>query len=222
MIRRRSLLRSLSSALLLCAFLPLCPEAAAAQQEVRTQTVDSTQIKILERLQRLAKAPGFDSALVIQDSIRRAEEEAARRMGPAPRAGTDSVLAALLELPGYALTEYEGGQADFGAKDRTLLLLAGEDGVARVRRQGEEITADSSIHFDEAKGMIHTEGQEATFTPAQGDPLTSRTLIFNLNEERGSALDATTQYTEGGNWIVRGDLPSVTPTAGAPPAPATA
>ncbi|MCK5650704.1 MAG: hypothetical protein KAJ42_04975, partial [Gemmatimonadetes bacterium] len=187
MIPRLFLLKSLLSALLLCSLLPLSPEATGAQ-EVRRQTAgDSTQIKILERLQRLAKAPGFDSALVIQDSIRRAEEEAARRVGPAPRAGADSVLAALLELPGYALTEYEGGQADFGAKDRTLVLDAAEGAVARVRRQGEEITADSSIHFDEGRGMIHTEGQEATFTPQVGDPVTSRTLVFDLNEERGSA-----------------------------------
>ena len=213
MIPRLSPVKALLSALLLCALLPSSPEAAGAQEVRRQAAEDSTRIRILERLQRLAKAPGFDSALVIQDSIRRAEEEAARRGGPVPRAGADSVLAALLELPGYALTEYEGGQADFGAKDRTLVLHAAEGEVARVRREGEEITADSSIYFDERRGMIHTEGQVATFTPQEGDPLTSRSLIFDMNEERGSALDATTRYTEGGNWIVRGDLPSVTPSA---------
>ncbi len=132
------------------------------------------------------------------------------KMPSSPRV---QIAAALLELPGYAHTEYEGGQADFGAKDRTLVLIAAEGAVARVRRQGEEITADSAIHFDEGKGRIHTEGQEATFSPQQGDPLTSRTLVFDLNEERGSALDATTRYTGGGNWILHGDLPSVTPEA---------
>ena len=56
MIPGRLMLKTLASALLLCALLPLSPGVAAAQQEVRTQTADSTQIKILERLQRLRQA----------------------------------------------------------------------------------------------------------------------------------------------------------------------
>ncbi len=46
--------------------------------------------------------------------------------------------------------------------------------------------------------------------PKTGDPVNSRIIVFDLNEERGTALDATTKYSGGGDWIVHGDLTSVT------------
>ena len=41
----------------------------------------------------------------------------------------------------------------------------------------------------------------------------SRFIVFDLAEERGTALGATTKYSGGGEWIVHGDLTSVSDSA---------
>jgi hypothetical protein len=117
-------------------------------------------------------------------------------------------MQALLELPGYEPTHFEGGRAEFEAGERRLLLLSAEGSQARVRREGNEIAADSAIIYDEESGRVRSSGA-TTFTPEEGDPVTSETMIFDLEEERGSALGAETRYTQGANWIVRGDMPYV-------------
>jgi hypothetical protein len=142
---------------------------ASAQQEV-----DSTRIRIRDRLERLARPPGFDSVLYVQDSLRAAAALEGRR--PGAGATGDSVTAALLSMPGFSLTEYEAASATFEVEDRVLLLIAPEDGRATVRREGLEVAADSSILFDESAGLLRTAGS-ATFTPPEGDPVESVTMI---------------------------------------------
>ncbi len=173
---------------------------AGAQEEV-----DSTRIRIRERLERLARPPGFDSVLYVQDSLRAAAALEGRR----PGVGTagDSVSAALFSMPGFSLTEYEAASATFEVEDRVLLLIAPEDGQATVRREGLVVAADSSILFDEVSGLLRTTG-DMTFTPPEGDPVEAVTMIYDMNEARGSATGAKTSFREGGaNWLVTGDMP---------------
>jgi hypothetical protein len=119
---------------------------------------------------------------------------------------------ALKELEGYSLTEYESTGADFGAEDRQLVLLGTPDNQARIFADGIELTADS-LFYDDEKGKVWSTGSAASFQPEEGDPVESRTIVFDLAEERGTAMDATTKYSGGGEWIVHGDLTSVTDTA---------
>ena len=173
------------------------------------QEVDSTRIRIRERLERLARPPGSDSVLYVQDSLRAAAALEGRR--PGASAVGDSVSAALLGMPGFSLTEYEAGSATFEAEDRVLLLIAPESGQATVRREGLAVAADTSILFDESSGLLRTSGN-STFTPPEGDPVESETMIYDLNEERGSATGAKTSFREGGaNWQVTGDMPFAAP-----------
>jgi hypothetical protein len=119
----------------------------------------------------------------------------------------DSVATALMQMPGYSLTEYQAESADFAAQSRVLVLQAPEGGRARVSREGMILEADTSITFDENSGSMRTVG-DATFTPPDADPVDAVNIIYDLNQRRGSAIDARTSFDqEGGNWTVRGDMP---------------
>ncbi len=176
--------------------------ASPTQPDTVTQQVDSARLAILERLERLARPVGADSVLFVQDSVRLAEAQAGQR-----GVGIDSVATELMAMPGYSLTQYEGGAADFAATDRILVLRAPDSGRARVTQEGLVIEADSSITFDEPSGAMRTVG-EATFTPPEGDPVTAANMIYDLSESRGTAIGASTTYgDQGANWIVSGDMP---------------
>ena len=177
---------------------------AEAQEEV-----DSTRLRIMQRLERLGRPPGYDSVLYVQDSVRLAEAQAGRRPGAV--AGADSVASALLQMAGFALTEYQSKSANFEAGDRILTLIAPDGGRASVIREGSRVEADSVIRYSEVTGRIQTVG-ESTFTPEVGEPIEAASLIFDLAQQRGSAFDAHTSYSEAGaNWIIDGDMPFAAP-----------
>jgi LptD protein len=179
--------------------------SGAAPLAAQESQVDSTQLRILERLRRLSRPPGADSVLFVQDSVKLEEARNGRRSGAG--AGGDSITAELLSMPGFSLTEYSAASANFGAQDRVLVLQAAEGGRARVNREGVAIEADTSITYSEASGLVSTVG-DATLTPDTGDPIESASMIFDLAAQRGSATDAKTSFSEGGaRWNVRGDMP---------------
>ncbi len=183
------------------AWTPLAAQQAAAPEE----QPDSARQRILERLRRLARPPGSDSVIYTEDSLRLAAAEAGNR--PTAAQGMDSVALTLVGMPGYALTEYSGGSADFEAQDRVLTLHAAEGARARVVQEGNEIQADSSITFDQTTGRVRPRGM-TTFTPPEGDAVDSPEMVYDLNQGRGTALDARTSYTQAGaRWLVRGDMP---------------
>ena len=169
--------------------------------------VDSARQAILERLERLARPIGADSVLFVQDSSRLAAAAEGDRGG----GGMDDVATELFTMPGFALTEYRGERADFQAQERILVLKAPEGGRARVSSEGSAIEADTSITFDESAGSIRTVG-DATYTPPDGDPVDAASMVYNLGQGRGTALDATTAFAqEGANWMIRGDMPFAAP-----------
>jgi hypothetical protein len=184
------------------------PRAVDAQVQTGPQTAaDSARLRILDRIQRLGRAPGADSALFLQDSL---AQEALKGLRGAGRSQADSTLSALLAMPGFALTEYEGGQADFRAKERVLVLHSMEGTRARVNREGLEVQADTSITYSEAEGKIRTVGA-STFTPLEGEAVESQGLVYDLPKGIGSARGARTSFSQGGGkWIVRGDMPMAT------------
>ncbi|HET9949208.1 MAG TPA: putative LPS assembly protein LptD, partial [Longimicrobiales bacterium] len=176
---------------------------AAAQEADSAAEADSTRLRVLERLERLARPPGYDSVLYALDSARLADAEAGRR----PVSSMDSVAATLARMPGYTLTEYEGGTARFQAADRVLQLEAAEGARAAVSQEGMRVEADTAISFDQTTGILRMVGN-ATLTPPEGDPVESPNMVYDVDEARGTALDARTSYAQGGaRWLVRGDMP---------------
>lgn len=189
-------------ALAVSAGLALVPAPALAQQEPEP---DSVQERIHERLRRLARPVGADSVLFEEDSVRLAEAQAGVR--PGLQSESDTVLSALSAMPGFSLTRYEGESADFVSGERILTLRAAPDGRAVVRREGIEVQADTSIVFDESTGIMRTVGM-STFTPPDNDPVDAADMVYDLNQERGSALGARTEFSEGGTrWYMSGDMP---------------
>ncbi len=182
------------------------PPLAAQEPPGQAQEAeaDSARLRVMERLRRLARPPGYDSVLYMQDSVRLAQAA----MGNRQTSGQpDSVTTALLALPGYTLTEYQGGAADFRAQERVLVLRAPQEGRARVVREGMQVEADTSVTFDQTTGRMRMVGNP-TFTPPEGDAIQSQSMVYDLNQGRGTALDARTSYTQAGaRWLVRGDMP---------------
>jgi hypothetical protein len=182
-----------------------------------TTPVDSTRLRVLHRLQRLARPPGVDSVELraLQDSADAIEARTSGRApaGPSPgapravAAGGDSTLAALAALEGYSFTEYAAESAVLDSS-RRLVLIGAEGAQARIRRDEGEIRSDTVI-YDPTSQRMRTQGGEAVLVPSQGDELTSEQVIFDTEERRGTALGARTTYSQGGEWTVRGDLPSV-------------
>ena len=164
---------------------------------------DSARTRVLERVQRLARPPGVDSTL-ITDTV----------PVVVPRSGgssaSDSIAQILLELPGFSVTTYEGASARFEARDRQLQLRGSDTRRAYVSQEGFDLRADSAIHFDEGAGRVTSQGQ-AEFSQPGGDPVQTTQLIYDFEQDRGTALGAVTQYNQGANWRVTADLNSITP-----------
>ena len=167
--------------------------------------VDSARVQVLQVLERLAAPPLPDSLRELPDST----EPPPRPVAP----GSDSVLSALLALPGYQASQYEGTGLEFGSRGE-VILHGSSDARARFFREGAErmqLEADSSITMDDSTNLIWTEGA-SVFTGREGEPLNSTSMIYNLDSRRGTAYSARTRFAEGGSpWNVFGDLPSVTP-----------
>ena len=206
------------------------PDTLAAD----TVPVDSTRLRIQQQLQYLGKPPGVDSTYFLPDSLmpdslreildrrrgaQRLDRRNAGRGSGGAREGSvnlsqgDSILLALKELAGYSLTEYQSAGAEFGAAERQLVLLGTENTQAQLVAEGMEVSSDS-LFFDEEAGKLWSSESGAAFRSPEGDPVEARILVFDMNEERGTALDATTEYSAmGGQWFVHGDLTSVDDTA---------
>jgi hypothetical protein len=175
------------------------------QQQQQEQQVDSTRLRALQRLQRLGRRLGSDSILFLQDSLRRVEAQENRGRGGG--GSRDSTVASLLNMRGYAVTEYEGARADFNASERILVLQSDSATKAHVNREGMDVSADSSITYSEISKRIRTVGA-STFTPPTGETVESQGLVYDMQGGIGSALGARTAYDQGGaNWYVTGDMP---------------
>jgi hypothetical protein len=120
----------------------------------------------------------------------------------------DSIMRALVQLEGFNSASYSGVRADFDARNRQLVLFGTAESRALFSGRGGRIEADTSITYEEIRGRIRTTGRADMIT-STGDPLQAERLIYDLNAGRGTALGAETTYSEGGQWIVRGNLDSV-------------
>jgi len=187
-----------------------------------TVPVDSTRLRITRQLEFLAKPPGIDSTWFVPDSLlsdSALAEREARLTGRRPREATrgsapglgrpDSIMAALMELDGYSVTEYASEGADFGAGTKQLVLTGTPESQARLIREGEEITADSALIYSDETGKVWSVGSQAVYQPKDGDAVNSTRIVFDLNSTRGTANQAQTRYNAGAEWILYSDYLTV-------------
>lgn len=187
------------------------PSASADTVQGDTVDVDTTRNRILERARERSVGRvdrEEEQAEVDLATFRRRGEEQARSAGaPAP---ADSVMEALYGLEGFDALRFGGESADFDAKEGQLFLWGAQERRARFFGEGMTLEADSSIVYDDAARRIRTVG-ESTFRPDRGEEVDSRVMVYDLTEERGTALGARTEYTEDATWFVEGDLTSLRP-----------
>ena len=165
---------------------------------------DSLRDVVRERLERLTRALG-DSTDLVPDSVLPDS-----LMGEMAETENDSTLMRLLSLAGYNLIQYRSDNATFETESKVLTLESTSGSQTVMNRDGLELAADSALVFDDNTGRLVSLGGEATFTPEDGEPVLTRQIIYDLNEQRGTALDAQTQTSvHAGTWIVRGDCPWV-------------
>ena len=115
------------------------PVGAQSQQRMGplptadTVQADSTRLRVMEALERIARPPVARQLIVDGDSafLAGVEQALAQRRrpvesrGPAGMStGADSVMAALLRLPGYDPARYEGEYAEFETREGRLTLLS--------------------------------------------------------------------------------------------------
>ncbi|GMR14186.1 MAG: hypothetical protein BMS9Abin29_2425 [Gemmatimonadota bacterium] len=181
----------------------LSPAEADAQEGA--PPVDSTEIRIRSRLERLSRGPGVDSTLIRLDSV-----VSARRAGPQTQPA-DSFMARLIEMGGYSVTNYDGTSAHFEVAAAKLQLMGdGAERPASLTRPDMRITAVDTITMDDTRSLVWTNGETVTERPGE-DPVRSENIVYDLDEERGSAIGAKTRFTQGAEWIMFGDLPGVYP-----------
>ena len=213
--RRRSI--AMATAAIAGALLIWTAPAAAQDRPARSRIVqqDTTPPKTpreiaLEKLRRLNRAEINDTT--VPDSLALPPErtsptttrvQAAR---PAPDFPTDSVMRELLRLTDFAATQYKGDAAEFIADSSRLVLFGKKDAKAGVVREGQVMTADSLLTFDEETAVACGYGSPVLSGGASESPVESELLCYNTRERVGMALGARTQVSEGANWFITGDL----------------
>jgi hypothetical protein len=187
----------------------LLPGHAAAQQPDTTQSAVERARARLRTLRPLA-AP---DTVAVPDSTRQAPDQVRteRPRGAAPaRDGQpqgqegvlerDSTMERLLQLEGFVATEYKGEAATFDADSGRLQLLRS----AAVARDGQRLTADSSVTYNETTGIACGYGRPTIAGTGLDAPVTSDTVCYNINEQLGVAANAETSMSEGAAWRLRG------------------
>jgi hypothetical protein len=187
-------------------FALLLPGIAAAQQE--EPPVDSTRIRQLQLLRDLDRGPGADSARIAADSARLAGPDRSFDRGGVPRSASDSIMAELLNLAGYSPTEYAGASAEYRASEGMLFLYGDSLSRAAFRGEGYESSTDSIVEYDQRSGELKMWGDVVSI-PMDGDEVQSRYISCDVEDDACLAGGARTTFSEGGEWIVTGDLPEI-------------
>lgn len=193
--------------------LPVAEAWAQTPETQRDTRPDSVRAFVLDRVREQAvrdTASVEDStAIGVSPGVTTTGPPRPTEGGPAELpADADSIMRALVQLEGFNSASYSGARADFDSRNRQLVLFGTAESRALFSGRGGRVEADTSITYEELGGRIRTTGRADMIT-STGDPLQAERLIYDLDAGRGTALGAETTYSEGAQWIVRGNLDSV-------------
>src|SRR5687767_7247944 len=182
--------------------------AQGQQAPADTTKPKSTREVVLGKLRNLSQSEVRDTTS--RDTVAPAVRET-RPAAPRPQQGstdfpTDSVMRELLKLTEFAATQYRGSSADFVADSQRLVLFGKPNEKAGVVRDGQTMTADSLLTFDEVTSVACGYGKPVLSGDATNAPVESRLICYDTKKKIGMAAGARTQVNEGANWFVTGDL----------------
>ncbi|MES2125296.1 MAG: twin-arginine translocase subunit TatC [Gemmatimonadota bacterium] len=138
-------------------------------------------------------------------AARALDSATAKRLGlpTAPRrkfAEPDSVMQALLEREGFAVTRFRGDSATLLPGTEGLLL----GGHAATSRDTSVLEANE-IRYSDARCELVARGEPRMFE--DGKVLVGREMSFDTCHERGVIGEAFTKFDDlGANWFLRGNL----------------
>lgn len=188
-------------------------EPASAQQQ---DTALTREQRIRERLRSLSPlirpdTVAADSTVAADTADSRPEvsfePDAAGRevVAGVSAVSRDSLMQALMRLSGYVSTEYKGDTATYAADSSRLVLL----GAAEVVRDGQHITADTSLIYYDKLAYACAYGSPVVSGGSADSPVQSDSLCYDVEHDVGVALGASTEVSEGAVWYVTGDLVTV-------------
>lgn len=179
--------------------------SARAQQPVQPDTTRPKTAReiVLERLRTQNRAEVRDTSA--RDTLALDRPQQARPQQPAMEFAQDSIMRSLMQLEGFASTQYRGSSASFAADSNRLVLYGTKDQKAGVVREGQVMVADSLVTFDENSGIACGYGKPE-ITGASDAPISGREMCYDTRRKLAMAVGARTQVSEGANWFVTGDL----------------
>jgi hypothetical protein len=175
-------------------------------------------------LAQIRTRPPIDTAAARRDSIAR---DSLARLGLAPSLGdtlqgrrpgdttrvqrvivwdpADSVMSALLERPGYAITRYQGNSVLFRATENEIRII-GKPSI--VSRDSSTLVGDTIQYNDSTQIAIARGDTLILRDPTQGqeDIVAMREMRYNTRTREGITYDVTTTVESGDRWIVHSDV----------------
>lgn len=192
-------------ALLVLVFLAAAAPAAAQQRTPPPPDTLTAEQRALERLRRLRDIAQPDTLTEEPDSIEpqtiNVTSRTAQRVAAPSQIERDSIMSVLLGIGGYIGTEYSAERAQYFADSSRLELR----GSPKVAREGNQLVADSSIIYSQARSFACGYGNPVLHAADQSEPLASDTVCFDVERQIGRAPGATTRVQEGATWNVRCD-----------------
>ena len=164
---------------------------------------------VMEKVRRLGQAEVRDTApdsLELRERTQSGTTQAARPAEPAADFPTDSIMRELMQLSGFAATQYRGQSVEFIADSSRLKLFGTEREKAGVAREGQAMVADSLVTFDDSTSVACGYGNPVLSGEGADAPVVSERVCYNTRSRIGMALGARTQVSEGANWFITGDL----------------
>ena len=185
------------------------PASAQQRPPVVADTLSAEQ-RALARLRGLRGVAQPDTAVTAGDSI---QPQTVAVTGPGQRQRAlppsqierDSVMDLLLSIGGYVGTEYGADSAAYSADSSRLELR----GSPRVAREGNQLIADSSIVYSQARSLVCGYGSPVLHAADQSEPLQSDAVCFDVERQMGRFIGASTRVQEGATWNVTCDAYSV-------------
>lgn len=149
----------------------------------------------LKRGERVRRQPPRDTARVAGDTL--AGDSLAEVGAPFPE--PDSIMQALMQLPGYQPVIYRGDTLNFSTQDRAIQILQ----RANVDRAGEKISADT-ITYEGTTRWVTASGN-VELVNAKGEEVVSDQgpLYYDTERRIGTVVNAQTQWEI---WKVAGDF----------------
>ena len=118
------------------------------------------------------------------------------------RSDSDSVATALMKMPGYTVTRYQGDRVIFDAQTKVLRILGTPAAVGR----DQTVVIGDTVLYDDATRVVTARGDTVVLhDPSQGADVIARgSVTYNAALGRGTATNIRTSVESGQTYYLSG------------------